>query len=106
MTAPITEGVVVRPGDTLIIRLAERMSAQQLHEYARVLKAEVPDLKFVIVTDTAQMLVFRPDPDPGPTCTCGVVYDNGPGFTVSTRLGRIDPACPLHGTQTTNEAKE
>jgi hypothetical protein len=73
MPADVAEALVVRPGDTLILRLASAISPEQ---YKRLrenlepgLKEHMPGVEVIFLGGIEQMAVYRPDElaEGGPT---------------------------------------
>lgn len=62
----VAEALVIRPGDTLILRLAPAVTASQLEEYRKrfvpFLREHLPGVEVVMVGGVEQMAVYRPDP--------------------------------------------
>lgn len=62
---PITihvTGLVVKPGDTLILSSAEPINDRQAYELARRVKEGIPGLGRVVVVDrVAAMAAYRPE---------------------------------------------
>lgn len=61
----VVEAAVLRPGDTLLVRVGPRMSAQSVNEFSEHIRAkfkdQVPDVAvFVVGGGIEQMLVYRP----------------------------------------------
>lgn len=56
----ISNAVIVRPGDTLIVRIQPDISRQRFEEFADSIKARLPEVK-VVVLAAEQLLVYRPD---------------------------------------------
>jgi hypothetical protein len=52
---------VVRPGDTLIIRVAPDVSRQRADELKRMVREAIPGLADVYVLCAEQVIVYRPD---------------------------------------------
>jgi ABC-type sugar transport system substrate-binding protein len=57
---PRIDAVVVRPGDTLVVRVAPDMTPEQAAELKANLLDRLPGIDAVIV-GSDQMLVYRPD---------------------------------------------
>lgn len=55
----IKEGVVVRPGDTLVVRLPADVRRQQVNEIADELRSRLPDGVHVIVCNAEQLGVVQ-----------------------------------------------
>ncbi|MEV7805000.1 hypothetical protein AB0O28_18825 [Microbispora sp. NPDC088329] len=66
----VEEAAVVRPGDTLVLRLGERVSPEQFARFRDgalpALKERLPDVELLIVGGVEQMLVYRPSEGDGP----------------------------------------
>jgi hypothetical protein len=58
------EAVVVRPADTLIVRIDPRSTMEQAHRVLSQLKADLPDVAGVVLVAAEQILVYRPDGEP------------------------------------------
>lgn len=56
------EAIVVRPGDTLILRYSRPLSAQHVENLKRQLREELPDVRTVIVQADG-MAVYRTEDD-------------------------------------------
>jgi hypothetical protein len=54
------EAVIVRPGDTLVIRIDQRLSGQEIDELQAHLGGQMPGVKVVVLDGVAQLLVYRP----------------------------------------------
>jgi len=62
-SVPVTEAVIVRPGETVIVSLGDRLiSREQADLYRNRLKQQLPNVEFVLV-NAEQMLVYRPQAD-------------------------------------------
>jgi ribosomal protein L16/L10AE len=57
---PRLDAVVVRPGDTLVIRIAEALNEEQAAECVRRAMASLPGVEILVVR-ADQLLVYRPD---------------------------------------------
>jgi hypothetical protein len=57
----IVEALVVRPGDTLVVRVRPAISAQQVDEIKRELSERLPGVKALIVA-AEEIAVYRPRP--------------------------------------------
>jgi hypothetical protein len=57
----VAEAVVVRPGDTLILRTARPVSHAEVDRIRNYVKERLPDLADVLVATCDQLAVFRPD---------------------------------------------
>ena len=61
----IAEGLVVRPGDTLILRLPAAMSVEQFARFRAdvepMLVEKLPGVEVVFFGGVEQMAVYRPD---------------------------------------------
>jgi hypothetical protein len=69
---PLTEGaIVVRPGDTLIVRVKENVSLAELAEVRRALGEQLPNqlpnIKVVVIPAAEQILIYRPGAKAPPT---------------------------------------
>ena len=64
----VNHGVVVRPGDTLIVGLSRsNLQSGQLQHLREQLEERLPGVETLVVGDVAQFAVYRPDtPDPAP----------------------------------------
>lgn len=65
-----SEAAVVRPGDTLILRLGTDVSAEQFARFRDgalpPLKERLPGVEVLIVGGVEQMVVYRPGEGDGP----------------------------------------
>lgn len=61
----VAEALVIRPGDTLILRLDSGLTPSQLEAYrdrlVPSLKAWVPGVEVIMIGGVEQMAVYRPD---------------------------------------------
>jgi hypothetical protein len=57
---PVIDAVTVRPGDTLIVKLATDLDMQQAQDATERLEKHLPGVK-VIAIGADQLLVYRPD---------------------------------------------
>jgi hypothetical protein len=60
----VAEAVVIRPGDTLLVRVdaADRQHFDSLvSELTRALKKRMPDVELCFVAGVEQLLVYRPN---------------------------------------------
>lgn len=56
-------GLIVRPGDSLLISFAERISDAEFEELQQELSDRLPGLdKIVVFENVTAMAVYRPDP--------------------------------------------
>lgn len=63
----IVSGLVVRPGDTLIIGVTTPMTDEEIDHMAKVVDERMPGLKVAIVDHVNALAAYRPDPEPAPT---------------------------------------
>lgn len=65
----VGEAAIVRPGDTLILRLGERVSADQFARFRDgalpALKERLPGIDVLLVGGVEQLVVHRPNEDTG-----------------------------------------
>ena len=59
---PVFEALVVKPGDTLILRSTKPLSMATAQLVQERLKARLPDVPAVLIDGFDQMAVYRPDP--------------------------------------------
>lgn len=59
LLAGIKEGLVVHPGDTLVLRIAHPISAQQFDTVRRAVAEAIPDAKVVVLAADGEMAVLR-----------------------------------------------
>lgn len=57
----IVEELVIRPGDTLVVRVQAAISPQQVDELKRELSERLPGVKALVVA-AEQIAVYRPAP--------------------------------------------
>jgi hypothetical protein len=57
---PIEATAIVRPGDTLILRLAERARPQDVEEVRAAVREALPDVEVLIIGGVEDMAVYRP----------------------------------------------
>lgn len=62
-TPELRGALVVRPGDTLIVR-HKGLTMDQAAEIKRLLVAKLPDLADILVISADEIAVYRPDPTP------------------------------------------
>ncbi|MGW5259680.1 hypothetical protein ACWEQG_01815 [Microbispora sp. NPDC004025] len=66
----VEEAAIVRPGDTLVLRLGEGVSAEQFARFRDgalpALKERLPDVELLLVGGVEQMVVHRPGEGDGP----------------------------------------
>lgn len=73
MPAEVAESLIVRPGDTLILRLTSDISPEQFHRIRGNLepqmKERLPGVEIMWIGGVEQMVVYRPDEfaEGGPT---------------------------------------
>jgi hypothetical protein len=61
--AAAVEAVIIRPGDTLIIRVKRDLAYPEFHELVERIGERLPGLRDrVLVINADQVLVYRPDP--------------------------------------------
>jgi hypothetical protein len=58
---PIEATAIVRPGDTLVIRLAERARPQDAEAVRTAMQEAMPDVRILIVGGIEDMVICRPD---------------------------------------------
>jgi hypothetical protein len=68
LLAGVVEAAILRPGDTLLVRVGPGMSAQSVNEFSEHIRAkfkdQVPDVAvFVVGGGIEQMVVYRPGED-------------------------------------------
>ncbi|MEU9199426.1 hypothetical protein [Streptomyces sp. NPDC048332] len=59
----LTEAAVIRPGDTVLIRIPSAFTDAQRQIVRKALERELPDVSVVIVSGTDSMHVYRPAGD-------------------------------------------
>lgn len=52
-------GLVVRPGDKLVVSIARRMSMKEEHDAREVISSKLPGVELVIITEATGMVVYR-----------------------------------------------
>ncbi|MFC3986801.1 hypothetical protein [Streptosporangium jomthongense] len=61
----VADALVVRPGDTLLLRLASNVTASQLEAFRErlvpALEARLPGVEVIMVGGVEQMAAYRPD---------------------------------------------
>lgn len=61
----VAEALVIRPGDTLLIRLASGLDAETSQQLSTLIKGELPDIKVLILGGAIeQIAAYRPDEEP------------------------------------------
>ena len=58
--ADIREALVIRPGDTLIVRYDRSISTDQAQSIKELLTKRLPDLHDIIVLNADEIAVYRP----------------------------------------------
>ncbi len=61
---PVLDAVTVRPGDTLVVRVATDLSMDQVAEFKSRLTDRLPGVDTLVVC-ADQLLVYRPDGSEG-----------------------------------------
>lgn len=65
MSAPNHHGLIVRPGDTLLLCTEQRLDDEQLDELRHRVREMLPDLAGIAILEGfAALAVYRPDPEP------------------------------------------
>jgi hypothetical protein len=59
--AAIVQTAVVRPGDTLILRVADRMSMEHIDRCGKALREKLPDVEVFFVGGVEEMAIYRPE---------------------------------------------
>jgi len=59
----VLDAVIVRPGDTLVLRFHQELTPEEAAEIKQRLAEYMPDVSAVIL-NAEQMLVYRPNDDP------------------------------------------
>jgi hypothetical protein len=85
----ISEAVIIRPGDTLLLRLSAESTRAPWDEAREDLRRLLPGVEVRAIIGVEQIAVYRPDP-----CACWDI--TGPGDPEP--LARLNPACPQHGS--------
>ncbi|MEV2277734.1 hypothetical protein AB0I72_19320 [Nocardiopsis sp. NPDC049922] len=62
-TLTVVEGLVIRPGDTLIVRVANSEEPKAARQFARDLKKNLPGVK-ILVVGAEQLAVYRASEQP------------------------------------------
>jgi hypothetical protein len=57
---PIEATAIVRPGDTLVLRLAERARPQDVDAVRAAVQEALPDVEVLIVGGVEEMAIYRP----------------------------------------------
>jgi hypothetical protein len=60
MDIPVSEALVIKPGDTLIIRYGRRLSAQEVDEMVAYLRPAIPSTVKILIIEAEQIAVVRP----------------------------------------------
>ena len=54
------QNATIRPGDTLILRYAQRISMDQAEKLKAAVSDLIPNIKIVVIGACAQMIVYQP----------------------------------------------
>ena len=55
---------ILKPGDTLVVGINQRLSQQQAADAYAAVKREIPDnIDVVVIESVGSMVVYRPDPE-------------------------------------------
>lgn len=61
MDAEFSEALVIKPGDTLVLRCQRRLSAQEVDTFQTMLRQRIPESIDILILDGIdQMAVIRP----------------------------------------------
>lgn len=52
-------GLVVRPGDKLVVTVARRMSMKEEHDAREYIQRSIPGVEIVFITEATGMAVYR-----------------------------------------------
>jgi hypothetical protein len=65
----IAEAAILRPGDTLVVRVGDTVTHKNINEFSDHLRAkfkeQVPDVAVFVMGGVEQLLVYRPDEHDG-----------------------------------------
>jgi hypothetical protein len=65
MSVPNFHGLIVRPGDTLLLCTEQRLSDAEVDDLRMRVREKLPDLAGIAVLEGfAALAVYRPDPEP------------------------------------------
>lgn len=70
MTSPVqfevnvTEAVVVRPGDTLVLRTDADVTMEELDHLMSAASEQLPGVKLLVLALNGQMFTYRPEEQP------------------------------------------
>lgn len=59
----VVQTAVVRPGDTLILRVADRAPTEYVQRLGAALEERLPDVKVLVLGGVAEMAIYRPEAD-------------------------------------------
>jgi hypothetical protein len=59
----VLDATVLRPGDTLVLRVAADVSREWFEDFKAHLAGRLPGVETVVVAGVEQMLVYRPGTD-------------------------------------------
>lgn len=59
--AEIVQTAVVRPGDTLILRVTDRTPMEYIDRCGKSLREKLPDVEILFVGGVEEMAIYRPE---------------------------------------------
>lgn len=66
-------GLVIRPGDTLILTFNRPMTAEEVHKIGEQIEAKLPGVRVALVDQASGLAAYRPEPIKPPEPCCGTV---------------------------------
>lgn len=57
----VAQGLVVHPGDTLIVGFASRLTMQQVDQVTHRLGGRIPGVDVIVLDQVRQLAVYRPE---------------------------------------------
>lgn len=61
VASQIVQTAVVRPGDTLILRVADRTSMEYIDRCGNALREKLPDVEICFISGVEEMAIYRPE---------------------------------------------